>query len=76
MHERCDCPSGFVRRGRRAARRALGSAHESGAETMTDATPNSAEAAALAEPNVRRAIGDKTIRKVIVVPEKVINVVV
>ena len=41
-----------------------------------DADAAAAEAAALAEPNVRRAIGDKAIRKVIVVPEKVINVVV
>jgi leucyl-tRNA synthetase len=41
-----------------------------------DAESAAAEAAALEEPNVRRAIGDKTPRKVIVVPNKVINVVV
>jgi leucyl-tRNA synthetase len=35
-----------------------------------------AKAAALEEPNVRRAMGDKPERKVIVVPNKVINVVV
>jgi leucyl-tRNA synthetase len=41
-----------------------------------DATAPAAEAAALEEPNVRRAMGDKPARKVIVVPNKVINVVV
>ncbi len=41
-----------------------------------DAGQNEAQAAALAEPNVQRAIGGKAIRKVIVVPDKVINVVV
>ena len=35
-----------------------------------------AEAAALAEPSVKRAIGDRPVRKVIVVPERVVNVVV
>jgi leucyl-tRNA synthetase len=41
-----------------------------------DAGAPAAEAAALEEPNVRRAMGDKPARKVIVVPNKVINVVV
>jgi leucyl-tRNA synthetase len=41
-----------------------------------DAEAAAAEAAALADPNVRRAIGEKAPRKVIVVPNKVINVVV
>jgi leucyl-tRNA synthetase len=36
----------------------------------------SAEAAALAEPNVRRAIEGKKVRRVIVVPDKIVNVVV
>jgi leucyl-tRNA synthetase len=34
------------------------------------------EAGALAEPNVTRAIGDRPVRRVIVVPDKVVNVVV
>jgi leucyl-tRNA synthetase len=34
------------------------------------------EASALAEPNVARTIGDKSVRRVIVVPDKVVNVVV
>ena len=34
------------------------------------------EASALAEPNVARTIGDKPVRRVIVVPDKVVNVVV
>ncbi len=34
------------------------------------------EASALAEPNVARAIGDKPVRRVIVVPDKIVNVVV
>ncbi len=34
------------------------------------------EAAALAEANVARAIGDKQVRRVIVVPDKIVNVVV
>jgi len=34
------------------------------------------EAAALAEPNVARAIGDQALRRVIVVPDKIVNVVV
>ncbi|HEX5077505.1 MAG TPA: leucine--tRNA ligase [Geminicoccaceae bacterium] len=34
------------------------------------------EASALAEPNVARTIGDKSVRRVIVVPDKIVNVVV
>jgi leucyl-tRNA synthetase len=34
------------------------------------------EAAALADDNVRRAIGEKSVRKVIVVPDKIVNIVV
>jgi leucyl-tRNA synthetase len=34
------------------------------------------EAAALAEANVARAIGDKPVRRMIVVPDKIVNVVV
>jgi uncharacterized protein with PhoU and TrkA domain len=34
------------------------------------------EASALAEPNVARTIGDKPIRRVVVVPDKIVNVVV
>ncbi len=41
-----------------------------------DADAPAAEARALQEPNVRRAMGEKPARKVIVVPNKVINVVV
>ncbi len=41
-----------------------------------DTEAASAEAAALADPNVRRAMGEKAPRKVILVPNKVINVVV
>jgi leucyl-tRNA synthetase len=41
-----------------------------------DAEAAAAEAAALAEPNVQRAMGERTPRKVILVPNKVINVVV
>ena len=41
-----------------------------------DSETATAEAAALADPNVKRWLGDKTPRKVIVVPNKVINVVV
>jgi leucyl-tRNA synthetase len=45
-------------------------------ELPRDAALKEAEAAALADPNVRRAMGDKAARKVIVVPNRVINVVV
>jgi leucyl-tRNA synthetase len=41
-----------------------------------DAAAAAAEAAALADPNVQRWVGEKAPRKVIVVPNKVINVVV
>jgi leucyl-tRNA synthetase len=41
-----------------------------------DADRDAAEAAALADPAVRRALGDKPVRKVIVVPNRVVNVVV
>jgi leucyl-tRNA synthetase len=34
------------------------------------------EAAALAEPNVVRGIGGKPLKRVIVVPDKIVNVVV
>jgi leucyl-tRNA synthetase len=35
-----------------------------------------AEAAALAEPNVVRALGERSIRRVIYVPDKLVNLVV
>ncbi|MGH6921226.1 MAG: leucine--tRNA ligase [Geminicoccaceae bacterium] len=38
--------------------------------------PAALEASALAEPNVARTIGDRSVRRVIVVPDKVVNVVV
>src|SRR5439155_1615658 len=41
-----------------------------------DVAAAAAEAAALADPNVQRWVGEKAPRKVIVVPNKVINVVV
>ncbi|MBC6440640.1 MAG: leucine--tRNA ligase [Rhodospirillales bacterium] len=41
-----------------------------------DAANDSVEAAALGDDNVQRAIGDRTVRKVIVVPNKIINIVV
>jgi leucyl-tRNA synthetase len=41
-----------------------------------DSETAAAEAAALADPNVKRWLGEKPPRKVIVVPNKVINVVV
>ena len=41
-----------------------------------DAANDNVEEAALADDNVQRAIGDKTVRKVIVVPNKIINIVV
>ena len=45
-------------------------------ELARDAGQKAAEAAALAEPSVARAIGDKAIRRVIVVPNRIVNVVV
>ncbi|MCZ6720628.1 MAG: leucine--tRNA ligase [Proteobacteria bacterium] len=48
-----------------------------GTITLGRAAPREeAEAAALAEPAVQRAIGEKTVRKVIIVPDRVVNVVV
>ena len=41
-----------------------------------DSEGDTAEAAALALPNVAKAIGEKAVRKVIVVPNRIINVVV
>ncbi|MEC9347591.1 MAG: leucine--tRNA ligase [Pseudomonadota bacterium] len=41
-----------------------------------DADPKDVEAAALAEPNVLRAIDGKPVRKVVVVPNRIVNVVV
>ena len=41
-----------------------------------DADEKSVREAALAQPNVQRAIGDKPVRKVIVVPNRIVNVVV
>ncbi len=41
-----------------------------------DAANDNVESAALGEENVRRAIGDRPIRKVIVVPNRVVNIVV
>ncbi|MDE0240683.1 MAG: leucine--tRNA ligase [bacterium] len=41
-----------------------------------DAANDNVESAALGEDNVRRAIGDRPIRKVIVVPNRVVNIVV
>jgi len=41
----------------------------------SDADAAFAEAAALAEPNVIRALDGKTVRKVIVVPGKIVNIV-
>ena len=38
--------------------------------------PAAAEAAALAEPNVRRGLDGKPLRRVIVVPDKIVNLVV
>jgi leucyl-tRNA synthetase len=45
-------------------------------ELAKGADPAALEASALAEPNVARTIGDKPVRRVIVVPDKVVNVVV
>ena len=41
-----------------------------------DAANDNVESAALSEDNVRRAIGDRRVRKVIVVPNRVVNIVV
>ncbi|MBT5435416.1 MAG: leucine--tRNA ligase [Rhodospirillaceae bacterium] len=41
-----------------------------------DGASDDVEAAALADENVQRAIGDKSVRKVIVVPNKIVNIVV
>ena len=41
-----------------------------------DAANDNIESAALNEDNVRRAIGDRRVRKVIVVPNRVVNIVV
>ncbi|MEL7311043.1 MAG: leucine--tRNA ligase [Pseudomonadota bacterium] len=41
-----------------------------------DASREAIEAAALADPNVQQFVGDKAIRKVIVVPKKLVNLVV
>jgi len=45
-------------------------------KVSADADKESVEALALAEDNVKRFIEDKTIRKIIVVPKKIVNVVV
>ena len=41
-----------------------------------DAANDDVEAAALADDNVQRAIGEKAVRKLIVVPNKIVNIVV
>jgi leucyl-tRNA synthetase len=45
-------------------------------EVAVDATEDTIREAALANDKVRRHVGDKTIRKVIVVPGKLVNMVV
>ncbi len=45
-------------------------------EIAKDADAKTAEAAALAEENVKRAIADKTAKKIIVVPNKIVNILV
>jgi leucyl-tRNA synthetase len=45
-------------------------------DTAPDAPRETVEAAALAEPNVARFIGDQTVKKVIVVPGKIVNIVI
>jgi leucyl-tRNA synthetase len=45
-------------------------------ELAVDASREQAEAAALAQPNVAAFLADKTVRKVIVVPGKIVNIVV
>ncbi len=41
-----------------------------------DVTESELEALAMADPNVQRAIGDQTVRKVIIRAPKVVNIVV
>ena len=41
-----------------------------------DASREAVEAAALADDNVQRAIGELSVRKLIVVPNKIVNIVV
>jgi leucyl-tRNA synthetase len=43
---------------------------------LADADDDTVTSAALAEPNVRRFVGDAPVRKVIVVPGKLVNIVV
>ena len=45
-------------------------------ELPRDGERAEAEAAALAQPAVQRAVGDKPPRKIIIVPNRIINVVV
>ncbi len=45
-------------------------------QVPADAGREAVEAAALANENVRRFIGEGTVRKVVVVPNKLVNVVV
>ncbi len=45
-------------------------------ELARDADQKAAEAAALAEPSVARAVGDRAIRRIVVVPNKIVNVVI
>ena len=45
-------------------------------EVAPDCTREAAEAAALADPAVARAIAGQAVRKVIVVPGKIVNIVV
>ena len=45
-------------------------------EVAVDAARDTIEASALADENVQRFIGDKEVRKVIVVPGRLVNVVV
>jgi len=45
-------------------------------ELARDAGQEVAEAVALAEPSVVRAIGDRAVRRVVVVPNRIVNVVV
>ena len=45
-------------------------------ELARDSGQKAAEAAALAEPSVARAVGDRSIRRIVVVPNKIVNVVV
>ena len=45
-------------------------------EMAPDASREAAEAAALAEPAIQRLLEGQTVRKVIVVPGKIVNIVV